>query len=429
VRIERAERFLDEASRQLARSIDWQETLQRVARLAVPFLGDWSLVVVLDEGGVARSVAAEAADPARAAAARELLERYPIDLAAEHGVGRILRTRQPEIIPEVSWDDFVGRGDGAQDQVRRDIVQRIGLRSYLGAPLLVGDRVLGAVAFGVADGPRRFGPEDLGTAQALAQRCALALESARLYREAQEATRVREEVMAVVSHDLKTPLGALLMGTQMVERLASAGPEGAELRRASVTVRRTAERMKRLVHDLVDFAALEAGRLSVKPAEHDAAAIAREAVEALASLAEDRGLALDAQAPGAVPAPCDRDRVLQVLVNLLSNALHVTEPGGRVTVSVSAGAEEVVFAVADTGPGIPADDLPRVFDRWYRGRGSHYPGSGLGLSIARAIVEAHGGRIAVESRPGEGSVFSFALPLAGRPGPRPAAVLPVARDG
>jgi len=157
----------------------------------------------------------------------------------------------------------------------------------------------------------------------------------------------------------------------------------------------------------------------VKPGPQDAAAIAREAVETLSGLAEERGLSLAAEAPAALGVTCDRDRILQVLGNLLSNALHVTEPGGRVTVRVAAGVGEVVFAVTDTGPGIPAGDLPRVFDRWYRGHGSHYPGSGLGLSIAHAIVEAHGGRIAVESRQGQGSVFSVALPQAGRPGATP----------
>ncbi|HET9596569.1 MAG TPA: GAF domain-containing protein [Anaeromyxobacteraceae bacterium] len=428
VRTERTEKFLDEATRQLAQSIDWQETLQRVARLAVPFLGDWSLAVVVDDSGAPRSVAAAASDPSRGEVVRELLERYPIDRTAQHGVGRILRTGEPEVIPEASPSEFA-REEGPSGELRRDILRRLGMRSYMGAPLLVGGRVLGAIAFGVAEGGRRFAPEDLAVAQALAQRCALALENARLYRAAQDASRVREEIMAVVSHDLKAPLGALLMGAQLVERLAPPGGEGDELRRASTTVRRTAERMRRLVHDLVDFAAVEAGRLSVKPAEHDAATIAREAAEAFAGVAEDRGLTLAVDAPESLDLACDRDRVLQVLANLLSNALHVTPPGGRVAIRVVREVEGILFAVTDTGPGIPDEELPRVFDRWYRGQRSHYPGSGLGLSIARAIVEAHGGRIAVESRPGQGSVFSFALPLGGLSPPRAGTQLPPAGGG
>ena len=406
-----AERFLAEASRQLALSIDWQQTLSRVARLAVPFLGDWALVVVVGPGGQARSVAAEAADPARAAMARELLERYPIDRSATHGVGRVLRTGAPELIAELDLDDFLGGDSEESGAPRRDILARIGLRSYIGAPLAVGERILGAIAFGLGEGPRRYGPDDLALAEALAQRCALAIENASLYRAAQEATRVREEVLAIVSHDLKTPLGALHMGAQMVARLAPAGTQGEELRRAANTVRRTAERMGRLIHDLVDVASMEAGRLSLAPADHDAAAIAREVVEGLQPLAAERtvGLALDADAP--LPLRADRDRLHQVLSNLIVNALQVTPAGGQVSVACRREGSEVVFTVADTGPGIPAEDLSHLFERWYRGRRAPYPGSGLGLAIARAIVEGHGGRIWVHSEEGAGSTFSFAIPI------------------
>jgi signal transduction histidine kinase len=417
VRAERATRFLDEATRQLAQSIDWQETLQRVARLAVPFLGDWSLVVVLDPDGNPRSLAAEAADPARADAARALLEQYPIDLRARHGVGRILRTGAAELIEDADPSSFVD-SDGSPTAVRGELLARLGLRSYMGAPLRAGGRVLGAIAFAVAEGPRRYGAEDLAVAEALAQRCAFAIENARLYRAAQEATRTREEVMAVVSHDLKTPLGAMLMGAAMVERLAPDGGEGEALRRAAATVRRTAERMRRLIRDLVDFAALEAGGISIRPAPADAAGLGREAVEVLAGLAEEGGVALRLEAAPAVPIVCDRDRVLQVLTNLIANALHVTEPGGSVTLRVEPGESEVVFAVADTGPGIAAEDLTRVFERWYRGPDVRYAGSGLGLAIARAIVEAHGGRIWAESEVRRGSTFCFAIPREPPPSPR-----------
>ena len=404
------ERFLAEASRQLALSIDWHETLARVAKLAVPFMGDWSLVVVVDAEGRPRSVAAEVSDPARAAAVRELLERYPIDLDARHGVGHILRSGTAELMPEVPTGAFVEGDRGTGTPVRQEILERLGLRSYLGAPLAVGERILGAIAFGVADGPRRYGAEDLAVAQALAQRCASALENARLYRAAQEATRVREEVLAVVSHDLKTPLGALLMGAQVVVRLAPAGAAGDELRKAAATVRRTSERMGRLIHDLVDVASMEAGRLSLAPAQHDAAAVAREATEALQALASDRNVAVALEVHAPVPLYCDRDRVLQALTNLLANALQVTPAGGSVRLAVRRDAAGAVFTVSDRGPGIPAEDLPHLFERWYRGRHPRYPGSGLGLAIARAIAEAHHGRIWVESEEGQGSAFSFAIP-------------------
>ncbi len=409
-----SERFLADASRQLALSIEWQETLARVAKLALPFLGDWCLVVVVGPDGRPRSVVAESADPARAAAVQELLDRYPIDLSAAHGVGRIMRTGEPELIPEVTSEAFVGE-DRVGRELRREILRRLGMRSYMGAPLAIGERILGAIGFGVAEGPRRFGPEDLALAQALAQRCAMAIENASLYRAARDATQVREEVLAVVSHDLKTPLGALLMGAQMVDRLAPAGAEGDDLRRASVTVRRTAERMGRLIHDLLDVAGFEAGQLSLELAEHDGTGIGREALEAVQGLAADRGVELRLEVEGTAAVTCDRDRVQQVLSNLLSNAIQVTEAGGNVLVEVRPREEVVVFTVRDRGPGIARQDLPHVFDRWYRGGGTRYRGSGLGLAIARAVVEAHQGRIWAESEEGQGSSFSFALRAACSP--------------
>lgn len=407
------EHFLAEASRQLALSIDWHETLSRVAKLAVPFLGDWSLVVIVGPDGTPRNVAAEAADPARADVVHELLDRYPIVLDAAHGVGRILRTGAAELIPDTGSDVFVQGDAGDASAVRRDILQRVGLRSYIGAPLAVGDRILGAIAFGISSGTRRYQPEDLATAEALAQRCAAALENARLYQAAQEATRVREEVLAIVSHDLKTPLGAMAIAAQMVSRLAPPGPAGDDLRKAASTVRRGADRMRRLILDLVDVAGTDARPLSIAPAEHEAGAIVREAVEAMQALADDREVRLEIAAREEVPLRCDRDRLLQVLSNLVANALQVTPAGGGVRVEARREGAEALLVVADDGPGIPAEDLPHLFERWYRGKRARYPGSGLGLAIARTIVEAHGGRIWATSEEGKGSVFSFALPLGG----------------
>jgi signal transduction histidine kinase len=320
----------------------------------------------------------------------------------------MLRTGEPELLAEVSPDAFV-RESNPEAEIRREVLVRLGVQSYVGAPLQAGGRVLGAIAFGISEGTRRYGDDDLEVAQELAQRCAVALDNASLYRAAQEATRAREQVMAVVSHDLKTPLGALIMGAQLVAKLAPAAGGGSELRRATVTVLRTAERMRRLVHDLVDVASIDAGGLSVRPARNDAGEIAAEAVDGLRGRALDRGIALDLDARHAPPVHCDRDRVLQVLENLVANAIQVTEGGGRITVSVWSTGEEIIFRVRDRGPGVPGEDQPHIFERWYRGR-ARYPGSGLGLAIAKAIVTAHGGSIWVESREGEGAAFSFALP-------------------
>jgi PAS domain S-box-containing protein len=412
LRVERVERFLADATRALTESIDWEATLARVAELAVPFLGEWCIVAVAEEGHP-RTVAVASSEPGRVRTVRELVERYPIDVAAAHGIGRVLRTGEPELVPELAAAVFAPE-EGEVGRRRRDILRRLGLRSYMAVPLVARGRTLGAIGFSLADDARRFGPEDLAVAVELAARCALALDNARLYREAQAATRSREELLAAVSHDLRAPLCALQLAAQVVSRLAPA-ERCPDLHRAAETAQRAAARLARLVDDLVTFARLERGRLALERAPHDPAAIAREAAELAEPLAREAGVALDVDAAGLPQVACDRHQTLQVLANLLSNGLKVTPRGGRIQLSVRAAEREVRFAVSDTGPGIDPADLPRVFDRYWRAKGVTYEGSGLGLAIARAVVEAHGGRIWVESTPGAGATFTFELPLDGPP--------------
>jgi signal transduction histidine kinase len=171
--------------------------------------------------------------------------------------------------------------------------------------------------------------------------------------------------------------------------------------------------MRRLIDDLLDATAIEAGRLSVKLRPERADAVVREAADAVGAAAGEKGVALRVAASADLPpVRADRDRVLQVLGNLLANALNVTEPGGAVAVSAAAGDREVIFEVRDTGPGIPETEREAIFEPFRRGVGTEYRGTGLGLAIAHGIVAAHGGRMWVESRVGAGSTFAFALPAA-----------------
>ncbi len=239
------------------------------------------------------------------------------------------------------------------------------------------------------------------------------VERERLYQQAQQAVAVRDNVMAIVSHDLKNPLTAVAASAAMLARSAvEAGDERAG--RLIDTVRRAARRMERLIGDLVDMAAIEAGGLSVRTSPHEVAALVAEAAEAHEPIARERGILFRADAPtGRVLTLCDRGRVLQVLGNLLANALKVCRAGEHVSVAATVRNGEVVFAVSDTGPGIPGSDLPHIFNRyWTAERRDGGGGTGLGLYISKGIVEAHGGRIWAESRVGGGSTFYFTLPRA-----------------
>jgi PAS domain S-box-containing protein len=411
-RVERGERFLALASQQLALSLEWGDTVQRVMRLAMPFLGDWCAVFEVGPDGRPHALAVESVNPERSRLSREILERHPVDLAAWHGVGRVLRTGEPELIADVTAALFQYRGNaGAARSV--DMLERVGMRSYMAVPLVHAGRILGAISFGVAESARQFTSEDLSLAVELARRCAVALENVRLYGEARDATRAREEVLSIISHDLQTPLGAIRLGVGLLRRLLRRGAREEEVARTADTIERASERLGRLVQDLVDFARMERGKLTIRAQPEDAAAICSEALEVVRPLAEENGIALSLEVPSGLRlVSCDRHRIMQVLQNLLGNALKVVPAGGAVRVRAEANATELVLSVVDEGSGIPPEDLPHVFERYWRGKRTGYEGSGLGLTIARGIVEAHGGRIWAESELGKGTTFSFSLPFA-----------------
>jgi signal transduction histidine kinase len=287
------------------------------------------------------------------------------------------------------------------------------IASLLTVPLMVANRALGALTFGFSGG-RRHGRRDLGLAQELAGRAALALENSRLYEQAQQAIRVREQILALVSHDLANPLTGILMGIGILRRHQKAaaaavdGP-GEVLNR----IERSAQLMQRLIEDLLDFASIERGRFALERAPHEPATLLAETVASFEAQARQRGIALDVEPRPVLAAIwCDHDRVIQVLANLVANAVKITSPPGRVTLRVDRVEHEVIFAVSDTGPGIAPGDLPHLFERYWRSGERRYSGTGLGLSIAQGIIQAHGGRIWVESELGRGSTFFFSIPEA-----------------
>ena len=404
------DQFLAAASEQLAGSIDFDETIARIARLALPFLGDSCTVVLLGEDGVPRCVAFEALDPALALASREALEQCQVELRGDHGVARVLRTGAPELLRVEEVAERTGSSTPGRS---------IGLRSSMAVPLRARGRLLGVLEFGVAHGERRFLAEELAIAEDLAARCALALDNARLHRKVRDAVRAREDTLAIVSHDLRTPLGTIAAAAELVRRTASPDEDGEPARQAAATIARVGGHMARLVGDLLDVASIDAGRLAMAGGHLAPEDLARDAAEAIRPLAEDAGVRVSVRARPAPHVEADPERLQQVLANLLSNAVKVTPRGGTVRVTYEARRGHVVFSVRDAGPGIVREHRARVFDRYWRG-GAGYRGTGLGLAIAKSIVEAHGGRLWVGSRAGVGATFRFTVPTVA-PGAEPAA--------
>ena len=230
-----------------------------------------------------------------------------------------------------------------------------------------------------------------------------------------QAVEAREEMLAIVSHDLKNPLQAIVMSAERLEDAAERLADQ-DVERLAQRVRRSADRMSRLIFDLLDVASIDAGRMIVDPKPCPPDALLSDAADAMRPIAAAKGvdllLVVDADV-GAVDA--DKERVAQVFSNLIGNAVQHASAGGRVRLMVDAAGAWARFTVADDGPGIPARDAPRIFDRFWRGGRSSRGGAGLGLSIAKGIVEAHGGRIWVDPPSARGATFRFTLPIAVTP--------------
>ena len=240
---------------------------------------------------------------------------------------------------------------------------------------------------------------------------ALAAANATLYRQEQQAVRVREQILAVVTHDLRNPLGTILLTTAVLGKRSVPEERRRGLHSALERIKRAAHRMQRLIEDLLDFASIETGRLAIVCELNDPAGIIDETLASFEHSAQESHLLLTTEVePRLSQISCDRDRILQVLSNLVGNAAKVTAAGGHITLRVEARDSELWFSVADDGPGIAEDDLKHLFERYWRSDDVQYKGTGLGLAIAAGIVAAHGGRIWAQSQLGHGATFCFSVP-------------------
>ena len=401
--------FLAEASRVLGTSFDYETTLETLAHLAVPRLADFCTVDMVEGEGVFRRLGIAHAVEGGEALLRRLDHFTAEDLTERHPLVRVLMTGEPVLVREIP--------EGAIEQIgmapeRQATLLALDPHSLVCVPLKSARRIIGAVTLVSSVSGRRYDADDLAMAEELARRASLAVENARLFREAQAATGARDEMLGVVAHDLRNPLHTIMMASDLMMALP---PDGtvAGARRTVDMIRRAAERMNRLIQDLLDVKRIESGRLAVEPRPTSANAVVAEAVEMLRPLATGSSLRLCAEIPPELPrAQMDPPRVHQVLSNLVGNAIKFTPAGGTITIHADATDDEVRISVIDTGPGIAPEQLPHLFGRYWQANQRDRRGIGLGLAIAKGIVEAHSGRIWVASTPGEGSRFTFTLPRA-----------------
>jgi PAS domain S-box-containing protein len=407
-RQEHFEQALVAASAQLAQSLDYSATLAVAAELPVPTLGVWSVLTLVEPGEgdepPLRRIAATSADPMMAKALREWAS-FSVDWDSPEPVIDALRTGNVYRVERVDEDWLEGHYLTAREI---DVARQLGMQSLLIVPLRSRDHTIGAWTIGSAIG-RGFDQHDDALAVALAERAALAIENSRLFVAAREASAARDQVLGIVSHDLRNPLSAIGMHAR---RIADNSATNDEREAIASNILSAVHWMHRLIRDLLDVTSIEAGRLSIEAEPQSVQKIIADAVNLVGGQARAREIALTTDvAPDLPSVIVDGARITQVLGNLLSNAVKFTPAGGAIIIKAKRSDGEVMISVQDTGPGIPAAEIDRVFDRfWHARRTSELRGTGLGLAIAQGIVRAHGGRIWVESTPGKGSTFTFTLP-------------------
>jgi PAS domain S-box-containing protein len=402
-------RFLAEASALLASTLDYESTLQSVADIVVPRYADWCVVHVLEEGRIV-PVAVAHEDPSKVEMARELQRRWPARLDSLNGSATVLRTGKSELYPEIP-DELLARM--AYDEEHLSLARALKLRSALIVPLSARGATLGSVTLVWAESSRTYSQADVPLMEELGRRAGLAVDNARLYREAQKAVRLRDEFLSIASHELKTPLTTIVLQINAMERNLRVAEKVdiAKLGQRVTTIDRHIHRLASLIEELLDVARATAGRLQLNPQVVDLDEVVREAAERLRANATMVGSELHLALRGPRRGFWDRSRLDQVVTNLLTNAIKYGA-GKPIHVDTRILGTDAVLTVRDEGIGIAERDQRKIFERFGRAvPAENYGGLGLGLWIAKELVDAMGGSIVVESAVGAGSTFTVVLPL------------------
>ena len=403
-------RFLAEGGELLAASLDYEATLRTVAKLAVPALADFAMVH-LANGDKPRLVSVAHADPVQEAVLADIGRAYRPADNPRSVIMQVLRSGSPVLMPDVPDEFLLAVAPDGSPQAR---FRSLGVRSLMVVPLRARDRLIGVVSLYTAavSSGRRFEAADMTLAEELAGRAALALDNARLYQEAREADRRKDEFLAMLGHELRNPLAPIVTSLHMLRRSEGLDEDAAGARD---TIDRQVRHLTRLVDDLLDVARITRGKVKLHREPIELGPVLTTAIETARPLIDARRHSLIVKIPDeSIWLNADAARLTQVFGNLLTNAAKYMEEGGTVEVEVARNASDVVIRVRDRGVGIPAEMLPRVFDLFTqvgsaldRAQG----GLGIGLSLVKSLVELHNGHVeAYSAGPGRGSEFVVRLP-------------------
>lgn len=412
-RIENNSAFLMDATATLSSSLNYEETLSSVANLAVKSLTDWCSIDVMEDGAAPpRSVAVAHLDPSKIAVVDRMRQQYPPDWNALTGAPNVIRTGKSELYPYIP-DELLETA--ATNQEHLQLMHDLGMKLAMVVPLKARTKILGVITFVSAESARRYTKDDLLLAEELARRAAIAIDNARLYRDAQDAIRVRDQFFSIASHELRTPISALKMSLQVSQMSVKprkgktvVSPEA--LNKMFDIPNRQVDRLTRLIDDLLDVVKIRARKLNINLEELNLSELVKDVAEQFSDALAAAKCHLDLNLEPTVVGVWDPTRVEQIVVNLISNAIKYA-PGKPIKIEVGSKGETANLIVQDFGPGIPLEQQAKIFERFERAIASrNITGLGLGLFIVKQIVEVHCGTIRVDSQEGRGSTFTVELP-------------------
>ncbi len=403
--------FLAEASMTLGASLDYDATLQSIARLAVPLLGELCAVFIVGPDGTIRPVASGHVNPVVEEQLHELHPELVIEPAGEHPVARAIRTGQPVITPGRLDGATPSEVQGVEVSTASDFVPP----AHVVMPILAREHVLGALMFGRDEPGRTYDAAELQLARELTHRAAQAIDHTRLYRQAQEALRTRDEFLSIAAHELKTPLTNVRGAAEVLQRRAArTGPYVMTERdlRMLATIAQQSQRLHQQIDTLLDLSHIGTDRLQLEFSPTDVCRLVGRVVEEIQPALERHQVVARCQEPALI-VQGNAMRLEQVVQNLLQNAIKYSPDGGEITVDIRRRGSDVIIEVTDKGIGIPPEAQARLFERFYRAPNAAslgISGMGIGLAVVTDIVAQHGGRVEVSSAVGEGSTFTVCLP-------------------
>lgn len=402
-KLENQQTFLSETTRIINETLNYQERLQLMTDAIVPKIADLCVVALLENEALQFKAAA-----IRDRSKSELLKQFaPSGLTSRgpYGAYAAITSKKPFLIENISEKLT---SINLTDPSWLAYIQKFGITSFVTLPLLVSDKIIGTISLAMTDSNRKFSPSDLSFAEIIANRCAIGVNNALLYLKAKQAVQARENILAIVSHDLKNPVASIDMSAELLLKHEFSEQNVHTL---AQRIKKSSSLIQRLISDLLDFGKLEAGVFSVEKKPVNVQSIIDTALESLSGKVLEKEMQLDIKIPPNIPDIFgDKDRIVQVLWNLVGNAIKFTPKKGNISVNVDTEPGYVKFTITDNGPGIESKDLPKVFDQFWQAKKTATLGTGLGLSIAKGIIEAHNGKIWVESEFGHGCKFYFTVP-------------------